>query len=275
MIIFLVVIAFGCTKAPQADDGFVSSIVANRMGSQVQWRQGYSQDDQAEIFIQCAIANELNADSAIQIALLNNPKNQAIFEDLGIARADFVEAGLLSNPSFELEVRYPHIRGLQTNIEYLFTSSLLDILLIPLRTRLAATEFEQTKLKVSNEILNLAFDVRETYYELVSEKKKIRYIKSVVELTSINSDIVSRQINVGNVNTLEFQLSQSRLLEAELDLSKSQAEIIRLTEKLNRLLGFTEDFCLLFPDDLSQEIDYQGFDLCTLESIALEERLDL
>lgn len=244
------------------------------MGSQVQWRQGCCQNEQVNTFIQSTIVNELTADSAIQIALLNNPKIQAIFEDLGVARADLVEAGLLSNPSFSLEVRYPHVKGLQTNIEYLITSSLLDIFLIPLRTRLAETEFEQTKMKVSNEILNLAFDVRETYYQLVLEMKKISYIQSTVELSSINNEIISRQINTGNVNSLEFQLSQSRLLEAELELAKSQAEIIRLSEKLNRLLGFNEEVCLILPNDLD-EIDYQGFDICTLELIALEERLDL
>lgn len=267
-------LATGCSKIPPTDDGFVTCTVAKKVDSQAEWRQGSSQDEQAQTYIQCAAANELSADSAIQIALLNNPKIQAIFEEIGIARADLVEAGLLSNPSFSIEVRYPHIKGLHTNIEYLITSSLLDIFLIPLRIRLAAAEYEQTKLKVSNHILNLAFDVRETYYELVSEKKKIRYIQSVVELTSINSEIVSKQMNVGNINALEFQLSQSKVLEATLELAKSETEIIRLSEKLNRLLGFNEEVCLILPEYLG-EIDYQGFDICILELIAIEDRLDL
>ena len=267
-------LATGCSKIPPIDDGFVTCTVAKRIDSQTEWRQGCCQDDQIQAFIQGTIANELTADSAIQIALLNNPKIQAIFEEIGIARADLVEAGLLSNPSFSIEVRYPHMRGLHTNIEYLITSTLLDIFLIPLRTRLASTEFDQTKLRVSNEILNLAFDVRKTYSELVSENKKIIYIKSVVELASINSEIVSKQINIGNVNTFKFQLAQSSLLEAELELTKSQAEIIRLSEKLNRLLGFTEEVCFILPDYLDG-VDYQGFDLCSLEAIALEVRLDL
>jgi cobalt-zinc-cadmium efflux system outer membrane protein len=250
-------------------------MVADRIDSHVEWRMGSCQDEQVQTFIQCAIANELTADSAIQIALLNNPKIQAIFEELGIARADLVEAGLLSNPSFETEIRYPHVQGLQTNIEYLLISNVLDIFLIPIRTRLAATEYEQTKLMVSNEILNLAFHVRETYYRLVAEREKLKHIQSTVELTNILSDIVSKQMNVENINVLEFQLAQSKLIEAEIELSISQAEIIRLSEKLNRLLGFADDFCLIVPENLSDSIDYQGFDLCTLESIALENRLDL
>src|SRR5262249_42185014 len=146
--------------------------------------------------------------------------------------------------------------------------------LIPLRKRLANTEFEQTKLKVSNEMLNLAFEVRQTFYELIAERKKIKSLQSLLELTSIIRDISSKQIEIGNINTLEFQLAQARFLKAELEFSSSQAEIIRLSEKLKRLLGFAEEICLILPNKLP-DIDYYGFDLCTLESIALQERLDL
>ena len=257
--LFLLVLAAGCSKIPPLDEGFVERTIADRI--HIEWRQGL-------------ISTELTPDAAIQIALLNNPKVQATFEELGIARADLVEAGLLSNPSFAVEVRYPHVSHLRTNIEYLITSSLLDLFLIPLRKRLARTEFEQTKLRVSNEILDLAFEVRETYYELIAERKKIEYIHSSVELTSILRDIFSKQIAVGNVNSLQFQLAQARFLEAELELSRSQTEAIRLREKLNRLLGFSEDVCLLLPEDLPA-VEACDFELCTLESRALEQRLDL
>lgn len=264
----------GCSRVPPPDDRFVSSIVQQRINSSVGWRPENFADQEITCFITSAIGHELTADIAIQIALLNNPKIQAFFEDLEISRADLVEAGLLSNPAYEIEVRYPHVKGLKTNIEYLITTSLLDIFLIPLRTRLANTEFEQTKLKVSNEILDLAFEVRKTFYELIAQRKKIQYIQSVAGLTGIISDISSKQLAIGNVNSLEFQLARARFLEAELELSRSQAEMIRLSEKLNRLLGFTDAVCLILPNDLPA-IDNQEFDICLLEKIALNERLDL
>lgn len=273
-VFYLCLLISGCSKIPPPDDGFVSRTVANRIGSQAYWRQGNCQDEQVNSFIDCAKVNELTADTAIQIALFNNPKVQATFEELGVARADLVEAGLLSNPACEVELRYPHVKHLKTNIEYLITSSLLDIFLIPLRTKLASTAFEQAKLKVSNDILDLAFEVRKTYYELIFQIKSTKYIQDVVELNSIIEEISSKQIKIGNINTLDFQLTQARLLEAELELSRSQAKVIGLGEKLNGLLGFTEDVCLIFPDNLP-EIDYSDFNLDVLESIALQARLDL
>jgi outer membrane protein, heavy metal efflux system len=88
------------------------------------------------------------------------------------------------------------------------------------------------------------------------------------------NDISSRQMAIGNINALEFQLAQARFLEVELELLHSQAEIIRLREKLNRLLGFSDNICLILPEELPNT-DYFGFDLYTLESIALQQRLDL
>lgn len=146
--------------------------------------------------------------------------------------------------------------------------------MIPLRTRLAAAEFEQAKRRVTNEILDLAFEVKQTYYELLGEQQKFNYIIPIVELTSIHNEIVSRQIIIGNVNRLEFQQVQAKYLQAKLEFLKEQTTIIRLREKLIRLLGLSEDVCLLLPE-IPQDVDYTGYDICSLESIALAERMDL
>ncbi len=264
----------GCSRVHQSDND-VTCLISSKIDKHVNWNQCCFEDPYVTAYIQELICQPLTSESAVQIALLNNPKVQAIFEEQGIAQADLVEAGLLSNPAFEVEVRYPHVKKLRANIEYLITATFLDIFLVPLRTRLAAAELEQAKRKVANEILNLAFKVRKTYYELLAEQKKLRYTKSIVELTSIHGEIVSRQNIVGNAIRLDFQQIQAKFLEAKLEIAKEQNQIIRLKEKLNRLLGLSEENCLILSEEISTEIDYQGFDLCTLESIALKERLDL
>ena len=273
LILSTALVVPGCARHRQADDGQISSIIATRIDKHVEWYQGCP-DDQINCAIQCLLKNELTPEAAIQIALLKNPKVQSIFEELGMAYADLVEAGLLSNPDFSLELRYPQKKNLVTNIEYLVTTTFLDIFLIPLRTRLAAAEFEQAKRRVTNEILNLAFEVRQTYYELLGERQKLKYIRPIVELTSIHCEIVSRQKLIGNINRLDFQQVQARFLEVKLEIAKEQTTIIRLSEKLNRLLGLSEEVCLIFPE-ISQDVDYKGYDICALESIALAQRMDL
>lgn len=270
----LIFIMVGCSKLPPIDDGFAASIVQKKIGTQVEWYQGCGPSEEGQKTIQKLLDTELTVDSAIQIALLNNPKIQSIFEEIGIARADLIEAGLLSNPSFSLDVRYPGRRKFHTNIEYLITTNLLDIFLIPLRTKLASTEFEQVKLKLSHEILQLAFDVREVFYELVSERKKVPYLCSIADLEKIYCEIVFKQALVGNVKALDVQLSKTRCFESEVQIIKVEGEIVLLQEKLNRLLGFTKEVHLTLSDDLDEQ-EYQSFDLCDLEQVAMNERLDI
>lgn len=264
----------GCTKIQGPNDCCVSSTIERRMDKLVQWNHGCYQDKQICELIETLLQQELTSDSAVQIALLNNPKVQEIFEKIGIAQADLVEAGLFSNPAFDLIFRFPEKKDLVTNIEYTITSSFIDLFLIPLRVKVAKAELEQTTLRVTNDILDLAFEVEQTFYELQAAQQDLTYVQSIVELTSIHSELSLRQQKVGNINKLEFQQIQSRYLEAVLEIARIQNDIIRLREKLNRLLGFCGDIQWKVADNLP-EIDYQGIPLECLESVAFRERLDL
>ena len=75
--------------------------------------------------------------------LLNNRNLQATFEDLGIAQADLVQAGLLKNPVFDLSVRIPDRRPSKTYLDFSVAESFLDIFLIPVRKKLADAQFQQ------------------------------------------------------------------------------------------------------------------------------------
>ena len=270
----LCLIFFGCTRIPHPNDNGISSIVNSRIAKKTYWNQECYEDECISNAIQTLLEEELTAASAVQIALLNNPKIQEIFEELGIAQADLVEAGLFSNPAFDLIFRFPDKKDWVTNIEYTITSSFINLFLIPLRIRVAKAELEQTTLRVTNEILDLAFEVEQTFYELQAAQQEIKYIQSIAELTSIHSQLASWQKTLGNVNKLDFQQIQSKDLRAKLEVARIQNDIICLREKLNKLLGFFGDIQWKISDNLPK-IDYQGLPIACLEAVAFSERLDL
>jgi outer membrane protein, heavy metal efflux system len=264
----------GCTKVHRSDELFVSTSIERRLDKTVYWDKCNLQAEEIQCKIQGLLQQELTVDAAVQIALLNNPHIQAMYEEIGISQADLVDAGLFSNPVFDLFIRYPDRKNLLPNIEYSITQTFIDIFLVPLRVKVAKAELEVTTLKVTNEILDLAFDVEQTYYELQAAQKELSYIVPIVELTSIHSEIASRQKVVGNVNSLDFQQIQSRFLEAKLEIATIQNEVIRLTEKLNRLLGLCQDTTWTISNSFP-EIDYYGLPINDLECVAFRERLDL
>lgn len=252
----------------------VSSSIERRLDKTVHWDKGCLKEEQVECRIHSLLQQELTVDAAVQIALLNNPHTQAIFEEIGVSQADLVEAGLFSNPIFDLVIRFPDKKKFVPDIEYSIVASFIDLFLIPLRVKVAKAELEQTTLRVTNEVLDLAFEVEQTYYELQAAQQELRYTRSIVELTSIHSEIASRQKNIDNVNSLDFQQIQSKFLEAKLEIARIQNDIIRLKEKLNKLLGFCGDIQWTISNDLP-EIDYQGLPIDRLECVAFRERLDL
>lgn len=270
----LLLCSSSCSHVSQENSAWVTTNIQERTGKQVQWHQGCETDLLVQEKIQLLLKTDLTTDGAVQIALLKNPHIQAIFEEIGVSQADLVEAELFSNPVFDLFIRYPNKKHFVADIEYTITASFIDLFLIPLRVKVAKAELEQITLRVTNEVLDFAFEVEQTYYELQASEQKLKIAQSIVELTSIHNEIASRQKNVNNISNLEFQQIQSRFLDAELEIARIQNEIIRLKEKLTKLLGLSKDTQYCIAQNLP-ELDYYGLPVDHLECVAFRERLDL
>jgi outer membrane protein, heavy metal efflux system len=264
-----------CTKMPQADDCQVAQIVQERIAKRVHWNQGGAEDEQVRSSIELLLTSDLQLDAAVQIALLNNPQIQASFEELGIAQADLVQAGLFQNPIFSGIVRVPVKSSYATNTEFSITQSFLELFLIPLRKKVAATELEQAHLRVANMVLDLAFDVRETYYRLQAEQTNFGLLQLLVEARAASNSLAHTQYQAGNINELELQGRIDRFLQAKLEISTAQSKSIFLRKKLNTLLGLRPSAASWHIPDALAEMPLAELSVEELEKFALSQRLDL
>ena len=102
-----IAVAGGCTTMkPGLGFDEVRRDVADRAGAQVHWNNGSEQDARAAAAVSDLLARNLTAEQAVQIALLNNRELRVTYEELNLAQADLVQAGLLRNPIFSGEVRW-------------------------------------------------------------------------------------------------------------------------------------------------------------------------
>jgi hypothetical protein len=90
---------------------------------------------------------------AVQIALLNNRSLQSVFEEIGISRADLVQAGLLENPTLGALFRFPFDED-GVNIETEIGFVLSDLWQIPFRKKVASAQMDATIMRVSEAVLN-------------------------------------------------------------------------------------------------------------------------
>ena len=112
--------------------------------------------------IAALLAEPLTIHTAVQIALLNNPGLQATFEELGIAQADLLQAGLLSNPKFKAQTLSG---GEDVKTELSVEQDFLGIFLRPLRIKLGKSQLQAVRHRVGYEVLSLIAEVRCRQYQ--------------------------------------------------------------------------------------------------------------
>ncbi len=138
--------------------------------------------------------------TVVQAALLNNPGLQATYSELGIAEADLVQAGRMTNPHFA------YLRtsaGGEQKLEWALTFPIIDLLTMPLRTRIESRRFEQVKLAVAGQVLSVATETRKSWIEAVAAEERVRYLEQVKLAAEASATLASRMERAGNFNRLD------------------------------------------------------------------------
>ncbi|CDR34367.1 TolC family protein [Criblamydia sequanensis] len=265
--------SYGCYR-PCNQGVEVHQVIEESLGKDVFWQRNPNSYYSLEEYLAHLAEDPLKIDNVIQIALLNSPRIQALLEEVGMAKADLFESYLLSNPALDLLIKYPRKKDLYTNLEWSLTQSIVDILLRPLRIKLASVDLQKVKLKITHEIQQIAFEVSDCFYKLQTKEQALRFLETIRELSSIRMEIADRQYRVGDTYLLSVAKRHAPFYEAEIEISHLGLEIISLKEQLNRLLGFCEEKSLNLSLEF-EEVDYQGLSLECLEALAFQERLDL
>src|ERR1700678_2072946 len=108
-LVLLSLIAVSCaSKVPADSFAEVQKLTGDRTAHIFHWNQHSAADSAVSDELRQVLQKPLGVEDAIQFALLNNRALQATFEDVGIAQADLVQAGLLSNPRFFASLRFPN-----------------------------------------------------------------------------------------------------------------------------------------------------------------------
>lgn len=240
VLLSAVAFASGCATV-QAKRGFgdVRRSVVERLDRDVQWDQGTAEDARVRETVRGLLEKELDVNAAVQVALLNNPTLQATYEDLGVAQADLVEAGLLKNPVFSGFARIPHSPPSQTNLEFDVAQDFISILFLPARKRIAGTNFEAAKLRVTNAVLDFAAQVRAAYYNLAAAENMTALLRTNAEAAAASAELAGRMHEAGNLSDLDLAREKALSTQLTLEVEKSRGDVVVAREALTRLMGLT------------------------------------
>ena len=263
----------GCATFSQ-DGGFssVESIAKTRLNKEVQWIKSDADADSAQAMVKKLLANPLTADDAVQIALLNNRGLQATYAELGIAEADLVQAGRLSNPHFA----YLNVRSSSDRvIERALTFNFMQLITMPLATRLERRRFEQTQLRVASEVLQVASQTRKAYYSAVSAQQTASYMEDVKLTAETSAELARRMARAGNWSRLTQAREQVFYAETTAQLARAKQNVISQREQLTRLMGLWGEGTRFKLPERMPDLPKTPNELTDIESVALKQRLDV
>lgn len=268
-----------CTTI-NSDQSFkeVQGLVNQRIPQKVEWNKNSDfgeEDCKVEEAISKMLAGEFFPDQAVQIALLNNPELQVVFENLGIAQAELVQSGLLKNTVFEAEVHFQG-GGIGAGTNFNLIQDFIDLLQLSVRKKIAADIFDGVKLEIAQEVLTLASEVKTTYFSLQAAQDLYNLRKTVIESLAAAAEISKRQHQVGNITDLDYALHRSFYVQANLELTHAQTEVLDLREKLNLLMGlWGENTSKWKISSQLAVLPDSEIALSELENLALTNRFDL
>lgn len=261
----------GCASVPK-DAGFaeVQETVRLRTGVAAEWVRHPDQEQAVKSRTQTLLDVKLDVEDAVEVALLNNRRLQATFEELGLARADLLQSRLAHNPVLGIDIRSP-----ERAFELSLVQSLISLLQIRRRHAVAAASFEAAKMRVTHEVLDFVARARAAYYTLQAAEQVAEMRRTVVESARASAELAIRQRDAGNLPDLDLENEQAFLEQAKLQLASSEGEVLSARENFNRLMGLwgpqtAWKIAPALPDPTSADPGLQG-----LESMAVAQRLDL
>jgi outer membrane protein TolC len=268
------VLLAGCaTFSPDGGFGTVESTVTDRgLKQAIRWIRNDEDAKQVQASLKKLLGTPLAADSAVQIALLNNRGLQATYAELGIAEADLVQAGRLRNPGFVFERLQ---RGDVVEIERTFLFDILGLITMPVRTDIERRRFAAAQDRVAVETLQVAADARRAWVSAVAEQEAAKYMEQVQAAAEASAELARRMTAAGNLSKLDQAREQVFYADATAQLARTRQGAVAARERLTRLMGlWGGDIAFKLPDRLPALPD-AALDVADLEAQALEQRLDV
>jgi len=227
----------------------------------------------AELLVNLTAA-PLTAESAIRIALINNPQLAATYATLGFGAADVYQAGRIRNPVFSASVLDSSLAFQQNQITFGLAASFTDLITLSARKRLSAGAFSALKQSIGDAVLRIAADAQMGFYRYVGEQQIATLRAQTSRAAGLSAALAERYHDAGNMNGRELAMEKAAASEAQLRALTAQADQFAARTALATVLGLSVGAAWQAPAQLEVPLSEED-NLDTLLDLAHRSRLDL
>jgi cobalt-zinc-cadmium efflux system outer membrane protein len=225
----------GCAGIPE-DRGF------GQVQAQLRQR-GYEgllrpDDERAQALAdQLLAAGPLQADDAVRVALLRNPRLREVYAQLGFSAAEVYDAGRPANPRLGGSVLFTGAAGAQDRYDYGLSQDFLGVLLLPARSRLAAADFERAQQQAGAAVLEVAAETRAAWYRLAAAAQAQALRETVADAADVSAELAQRYYAAGNLAALDLELQQAEAAQARAEALRARDAALAARGALAQAMG--------------------------------------
>jgi cobalt-zinc-cadmium efflux system outer membrane protein len=167
------------------------------------------------------------------------------------------------------------VEGTKGVFEISIAQDVLDILMIPLRKRMARADLAATEADVTAAVLDTAAEAKTAFYMLQAARQSLSFRQDVLDAAEASYDVATRLHEAGNITELSLAMTRAAWEEAKLAVVSAETDMLEARERMNVLMGLYGRQTTWTIDDALPPIPEEPLDLTDLERRAVVNSLDL
>jgi len=268
-----IVVFSGCSTVSQNEVfGSMERMSVERGAEDLKWIKTAEEAEAAEKSLKTLLSLPLDEENAVRITLINNRALQQVYERIGIAQSELVQAGLMTNPL--LGYSFGHGGGIgKTGVT--LELAFLDLLWIPLRKELGGLALEETKMDVADEVLRTVRDAKKSYIDVRISDELVRLNGDVLKSYEAALQLAARQNAAGNLSKRDLLKIKDGYARARIESMRLHRDYAVAREALNQRMGLYGEHTDYTLSNEPLKLNVQPPAPDALEKFAMEHRLDI
>jgi len=226
------------------------------------------------VLLASLIADPISPENAVRIALINNHDLQSTYATLGFGAADVYEAGRIRNPVIGAAVLNSSVSTDRNQVTLGLAMSFTDLITLPARKRLALASFTALQQSVGAEVLAVAAQTENAYYNYVAAQQVATLRAQIAKAGAISAALASRYRDAGNITSRELAMERAAASQTRLASLEAKAHALAARVELANIFGLSVSGTWQIPAKLQLPVKQED-DLGRLVELAKEMRLDL
>lgn len=185
------------------------------------------------------LTKPIDADAAVRIALAQNRDLRAAFYEIGIARGQFVQAGLPPNPEIDLSLRRSADPAQPLQIDIGIEYNLSGLLMLPLRKGVAEAELAAERLRVAGQVLDTAYCARTSFYAVQARQQELDLRNRALQAFQASYAAAEELHRAGNIPDVELATQRAAVESARIDVAEAENRLLDTRENMNVALGLS------------------------------------